>query len=148
MVGINAAIATAGQSMGGESGNIGVGFAIPMDEVMPIVDQMAKGETPTHARLGVAVGVAQGAQGQPGAVSDEGAQIQEVNAGSTAQNAGIEKGDVITKVDDHLITDADSLIATIRSYRPGDQVTVTYVRDGETKTAQLTLDSDSQASNS
>jgi putative serine protease PepD len=148
VVGINAAIATAGQTMGGESGNIGVGFAIPMDEVMPIVDQMAKGETPTHARLGVAVGVAPGAQGQPGAMSDEGAQIQEVNAGSTAQNAGIEKGDVITKVDDHLITDADSLIATIRSYRPGDQVTVTYVRDGETKTAQLTLDSDSQASNS
>ena len=71
-----------------------------------------------------------------------------MNAGSTAEHAGITKGDVITKVDDHLITDADSLIATIRSYRPGDQVTVTYVRGGETKTAQLTLDSDSEASNS
>jgi len=55
---------------------------------------------------------------------------------------------VITKVDDHLITDADSLVATVRSYRPGDQVTVTYQRGGETKTAQLTLDSDSEASNS
>ena len=148
VVGINASIATAGQTVGGESGNIGVGFAIPMDEVMPIVDQMAKGETPTHARLGVSVGVAAGAQGQPGLESDEGAQIQEVNAGSTAENAGITKGDVITKVDDHLITDADSLVATIRSYRPGDQVTVTYVRGGETKTAELTLDSDSEASNS
>ena len=80
--------------------------------------------------------------------SSDGAQIQEVNAGSTAADAGIDKGDVVTKVDDHLITDADSLVATIRSYRPGDQVTVTYVRDGETKTAQLTLDSDSEASNS
>ena len=148
VVGINASIATAGQSVGGESGNIGVGFAIPMDEVMPIVDQMAKGETPTHARLGVSVGVTPGAQGQPGLESDEGAQIQQVNAGSTAENAGITKGDVITKVDDHLITDADSLVATIRSYRPGDKVTVTYVRGGETKTAQLTLDSDSEASNS
>jgi len=148
VVGINASIATAGQSAGGESGNIGVGFAIPMDEVMPIIDQMAKGETPTHARLGVSVGVAAGAQGQQGLESDEGAQIQEVNAGSTAENAGITKGDVITKVDDHLITGADSLIATIRSYRPGDQVTVTYVRGGETKTAQLTLDSDAEASNS
>ncbi len=148
VVGINAAIATAGQSMDGESGNIGVGFAIPIDEVMPIVDQMANGETPTHARLGVSVGVAAGAQGQPGIESDEGAQIQDVNAGSTAENAGIAKGDVITKVDDHLITDADSLIATIRSYRPGDKVTVTYVHDGQTKTAELTLDSDSEASNS
>ena len=71
-----------------------------------------------------------------------------MNAGSTAENAGITKGDVITKVDDHLITGADSLIATIRSYRPGDQVTVTYQRDGQDKTAQLTLDSDSEASNS
>ena len=97
-------------------------------------------------RLGV--GVAAEPQGQPGIESDEGAQIQEVNAGSTAADAGIAKGDVITKVDDHLITDADSLVATIRSYRPGDKVTVTYVRDGETKTAELTLDSDSEASNS
>ena len=71
-----------------------------------------------------------------------------MNAGSTAANAGIEQGDVVTKVDDHLITDADSLVATIRSYRPGDQVTVTYTHGGETKTAQLTLDSDSEASNS
>ncbi|MDX6371184.1 MAG: putative serine protease PepD [Nocardioidaceae bacterium] len=148
VVGINAAIATAGQTTGGQSGNIGVGFAIPMDEVMPIVDQMAKGETPTHARLGVSVGVSAGTQGQSGLQNDEGAQIQDVNAGSTAEHAGITKGDVITKVDDHLITDADSLVATIRSYRPGDQVTVTYVRGGETKTAQLTLDSDSGASNS
>jgi putative serine protease PepD len=152
VVGINASIATAGQSVDGESGNIGVGFAIPIDEVMPIVDQMAKGETPTHARLGVQVSNVGATQGQLGGEAEEssgdGAQIQEVNTGSTAADAGIDKGDVITKVDDHLITDADSLVATIRSYRPGDQVTVTYVRDGETKTAQLTLDSDSEASNS
>ncbi|QIG41783.1 PDZ domain-containing protein [Nocardioides anomalus] len=146
VVGINAAIATAGQSAGGESGNIGVGFAIPMDEVMPIVAQMAKGETPTHARLGVSV--AQSSAQQDGATLSDGATIQQVNDGSTAQKAGIAAGDVITKVDDHLITDADSLIATIRSYRPGDQVTVTYTHEGQAKTATLTLDSDSEASNS
>jgi putative serine protease PepD len=151
VVGINASIATAGQSAGGESGNIGVGFAIPIDEVMPIVDQMAKGETPTHARLGVQVsnvGATAGQLGDEAESSGDGAQIQEVSSGSTAADAGIDKGDVITKVDDHLITDADSLVATIRSYRPGDQVTVTYERDGETRTAQLTLDSDSESSNS
>ena len=147
VVGINAAIATAGSSTGGESGNIGVGFAIPIDEVLPIVDQMAKGETPTHARLGVSVANV-GAEDQGGIESDEGASIQDVNAGSTAEHAGIAAGDVITKVDDHLITDADSLVATIRSYRPGDTVTVTYQHDGATKTAELTLDSDSEASNS
>ena len=99
---------------------------------MPIVDQMAKGETPTHARLGVSVSnVGATEQRQTGAEVGDGAQIQEVNAGSTAADAGIDKGDVITKIDDHLITDADSLVATIRSYRPGDTVTVTYVHDGD-----------------
>jgi putative serine protease PepD len=146
VVGINASIATAGESAGGQSGNIGVGFAIPMDEVMPIVDEMAKGETPTHARLGVSVAAT--SQSPDGIQSDNGASIEKVNAGSTAESAGIAPGDVITKVDDHLITDADSLIATIRSYRPGDKVTVTYVHDGQTKTADLTLDSDQEASNS
>ena len=53
VVGINSSIRTAGRATGGERGSIGLGFAIPIDEVMPIVDQMAKGETPTHARLGV-----------------------------------------------------------------------------------------------
>jgi putative serine protease PepD len=152
VVGLNSAIATAGQTVGGESGNIGVGFAIPMDEVMPIVDQMSKGETPTHARLGVSVSnvgaSAQTAPGQDSGSSSDGAQIQDVNAGSTAADAGIAKGDVIIKIDDHLISDADSLVATIRSYRPGDQVTVTYQHNGQDKTAQLTLDSDAEASNS
>jgi putative serine protease PepD len=140
VVGINAAIATAGQGTGGESGNIGVGFAIPMDEVIPIVDEMSKGEAPTHARLGVSVSASDTSPN--GLASDEGASIEKVNAGSTAANAGIAEGDVITKVDDHLITDADSLIATIRSYRPGDEVKVTYTRDGDEKTVTLKLDSD------
>jgi putative serine protease PepD len=112
---------------------------------------MVNGETPTHARLGISVsdvGARPGGAGAEVTESSEGAQIQEVTSGSTADSAGLAQGDVITKVDDHLITDADSLVATIRSYRPGDQVTVTYVRGGETKTAQLTLDSDSAASNS
>jgi putative serine protease PepD len=150
VVGINASIATAGQTADSQSGSIGLGFAIPIDEVMPIVDQMAKGETPTHARLGVSVSNigANSPQAQSGAVVGDGAEIQEVSAGSTAADAGIQKGDVITKVDDQLITDADSLVATIRSYRPGDKVTVTYVRDGQTKTAELSLDSDADTSNS
>ena len=55
---------------------------------------------------------------------------------------------MITKVDDHLITDSDSLVATIRSYRPGDSVTVTYTRGGYTHTVQVTLDSDAATTNS
>jgi putative serine protease PepD len=150
VVGINSSIRTASSTQG-EAGSIGLGFAIPMDEVMPIVDQMVKGETPTHARLGISVsdvGAQQGQPQQPGAEVTDGAQVQDVNAGSTAADAGLQKGDVITKVDDHLITGADSLVATIRSYRPGDKVSVTYEQGGDTKTVTLELDSDASSSNS
>ncbi|WP_205473982.1 S1C family serine protease [Nocardioides sp. SYSU D00038] len=152
VVGINSSIRTASSGMSQEGGSIGLGFAIPIDEVLPIVDQMREGETPTHARLGVTVsdvGVRPGQgpgqeQGpdQGAEVLAQGAQIQEVGDGSTAAESGLEAGDVITKIDDRVITGADSLVATIRSYRPGDTVTVTYVRDGETSTTELTLDSD------
>ena len=137
VVGIDAAIKTTSTSTTDQGGSIGLGFAIPIDEVMPIVDQMVKGETPTHARLGITVSDVANPTGAP-----EGAQIQQVTPGSTGADAGLARGDVITKVDDHLISSADSLVATIRSYRPGDTVTVTYQRDGDTRTARLQLDSD------
>jgi putative serine protease PepD len=145
VVGINASIQTTSSSSTAQGGSIGLGFAIPIDEVMPIVDQMVHGETPTHARLGITVS---NVASRAGAEVTEGAQVREVANGSTAQDAGLVSGDVITKVDDHQITSADSLVATIRAYRPGDDVSVTYVHDGSTETAHLTLGSDAETSNS
>jgi putative serine protease PepD len=144
VVGIDAAIQTATDTTTqGEPGSIGLGFAIPIDEVLPIVQEMIKGETPTHARLGISVeNAANGSQ-----ITD-GAKIQQVNNGSAAQNAGLKAGDVITKVDDHLITSSDSLVATIRSFRPGQKVTVTYTRGGTLHTVTATLDSDAATTNS
>ena len=138
VIGINSSIRTAASQSpygSGEAGSIGLGFAIPIDEVMPIVDQMAKGETPTHARLGIQVG-------DPQTPDETGAVVREVTPGSTADKAGLAPGDVISKVDDQRISDANSLVATIRSYRPGDTVSVTWTSDGEEQTAQLVLDSD------
>jgi putative serine protease PepD len=143
LVGINSSIRTSSSSTE-QGGSIGLGFAIPIDEVNPIVEQMINGETPTHARLGIQVSDVADSAGTGAAT--EGAQIQEVTSGSTADSAGLQEGDVITKVDDNLITGADSLVATIRSYRPGDTVTVTYERDGDTRTAELELDSDASGS--
>jgi putative serine protease PepD len=143
VVGIDSSIRTSSSSASEQGGSIGLGFAIPIDEVMPIVEQMIKGETPTHARLGISVS---DIANRPGAQVNEGAEIQEVTNGSTADSAGLHQGDVITKVDDKLITGADSLVATIRSYRPGDEVTVTFERDGDTQTARLELDSDATSS--
>ncbi len=139
VVGINSSIRTAAsQSAYGQqeqSGSIGLGFAIPIDEVMPIVDQMAQGETPTHARLGIRI-----------SDDEAGAKIEQVTSGSTAADAGIQSGDVITSIDGQKITGADSLVATIRSYRPGDQVAVTWTRGGQSQDASVTLDSDATSS--
>jgi putative serine protease PepD len=144
VVGIDAAIQTATDTTtSGEPGSIGLGFAIPIDEVLPIVQEMIKGETPTHARLGIGVENA-----STSGTIGEGAKIQKVDTGSAAEAAGLKAGDVITKVDSHLITSSDSLVATIRSYRPGDSVTVTYTRGGSSHTVQATLDSDATTTNS
>lgn len=139
VIGINSSIRTAsdGQFGGGSGGSIGLGFAIPLKNVMPIVDQLRKGETPTHARLGVTVG---DAASNDGLVS--GAQIQTVEAGSAAEQAGIKSGDVVTKVGDISITGRESLVATIRGMRPGDSVTVTVLRGQDTHELKATLDSD------
>ncbi len=141
VVGINASIRPSDNG----GGSIGLGFAIPIDEVLPIVEQMKDGETPTHARLGITV---QDAATTSGAEITDGAKIQEITNGSAADDAGLEQGDVITRIDDHLVNGSDSLVATVRSYRPGDQVEVTYERDGETDTTTLTLGSDADTSSS
>jgi putative serine protease PepD len=135
VVGINSSIRT---SSTGSDGSIGLGFSIPIDSVLPIVEQMTKGEEPSHARIGVSVA----AEGAPGSESATGAVIQEVTPDSAAAEAGLEPGDVVTQVDDTRISGADSLIATIRSYRPGDTVTLTWTRDGEEQSAEVVLDSD------
>jgi putative serine protease PepD len=136
VVGINSSIRTS--SSMGEGGSIGLGFAIPIDKVLPIVEQLRNGETPTHARLGVTVTDATSKNGLL-----TGAGIDTVNSGSAAEEAGLQHGDVVTKVGDDPITGAESLVATIRGYRPGDQVTLTIVRGGDQKkTIDATLDSD------
>ncbi len=130
LVGINASIRTPDGS-DPNAGSIGLGFAIPIDEIAPIIEQLRAGETPTHARLGIEVGTA-----------ENGAAVGSIEDGSAAAKAGLEEGDVITRIGDHVIDSAGSLVATIRSYRPGDEVTITYLRDGKPQTTQLRLGSD------
>ena len=146
VIGINSSIRTAssGLGSGGEGGSIGLGFAIPIGTVWPVVQQLVKGETPTHARLGVSVTDASSNNGLL-----TGAGIESVNSGSAAEKAGLKRGDVVTKVDSDVITGSDSLVATIRGHRPGDTVTLTVVESGnKTRTVRVTLDSDEGSASS
>jgi putative serine protease PepD len=140
VVGINSSIRSSSSSMG-QGGSIGLGFAIPLDEVLPIVDQLRNGEAPTHAQLGVTV---TDAASEEGLLS--GAGVTEVNPGSAADEAGLRRGDVIVKVDDRTVTDASSLVATIRGHRPGDTATLSVVRGEERLEVEATLDSDDRLS--
>jgi len=141
VVGVNSSIRTADGSTD-SGGSIGLGFAIPIDEVLPIVNQIIDGQKPTHARLAVSVSDVQGD------TLSQGAQVQTVQGGGAADKAGLQKGDVITKVDDEVIDSSESLVATIRGHRPDDKVTLTYVRGGQTHTTTATLGSDASSSQS
>ena len=141
VVGINSSIRTASSSSD-TGGSIGLGFSIPIDEVLPIVNQITDEQTPTHARLGVTV------SDVSGTTLNQGAQLRSIESGGAAEKAGLENGDVITKVDGDLVDGSESLVATIRGHRPGDTVTITYVRDGKTRTTTASLGSDENTQDS
>jgi putative serine protease PepD len=138
IVGINAAIATpntGGLQIPGQdtqSGSIGIGFAIPSDEVSRIAAELISTGKATHAVIGVKVSSQQNS-------STTGATLNSVDANSPAAKAGLKAGDVVTKVDNQRIDNADALIAAVRSHAPGEKVSVTYLRNGQSNTVQITL---------
>jgi putative serine protease PepD len=129
LVGINSAIATVGGATG-QSGNIGIGFAIPVDQATRIADELIADGTASYARIGAEVGDAQ----------DGGAQLGTIEQGSAAEEAGLEAGDVVTRLDEQVVDGADALVSAVRSAVPGSTVELTYVRDGDERTVQVTLD--------
>jgi membrane-associated protease RseP (regulator of RpoE activity) len=138
VVGINQSIATAGSNSGGlgqqsAAGNIGIGFAIPVDEAQRVAQQLLKGQTVTHAVLGVSASD----------VTGGGARIEAVTASSGAAKAGLQVGDVVTKVDSTTVSDATELTAAIRAHSAGDRVQLTYTRSGSSHTTTATLGSGS-----
>lgn len=135
LIGVNSAIASMGggaqDSPGGQSGSIGLGFAIPADQAKRIADELVSTGTATHASLGVQLG------DDPTA---HGAAVAGVVVDGPAAAAGLPSGVVVTKVDDHAIDSADALVAAVRSKAPGDNVTLTYVNaSGASQTVRVTL---------
>jgi putative serine protease PepD len=127
VVGVNTAIATSGSS----SGNIGVGFAIPINTAKLVAQQLIKTGKATHAFLGVSVADAMG--------NASGAVVSSITAGSPADKAGLKEGDLITKINGTVVDDAESLVGVIRSSRPGDKMAIVYTRNGGESTIAVTL---------
>ena len=136
VVGVNSAIATnGGGTTDGAAGNIGVGFAIPVEQVRITADQILKTGEARYPVIGAQVGGT-----DSGDVN--GAYLDEVLADTPAQEAGLEAGDVVVEVDGQRVVDGISLIVNIRSHQPGESVEFVYLRDGAERTTTIELDSE------
>ncbi len=135
LVGINSSIAALGSS-GGQSGSIGIGFAIPVAEVQSIAKQLIDTGSAQHAYLGV---TPQSGSASDGSSTRAGAEITSVGAGTPAEKAGIRKGDVIVAVNGDPVDSAESLVGYIREQSVGSTVKLTVLRGGARQELQATL---------
>jgi S1-C subfamily serine protease len=142
VVGVDSAIASLStdQIGGQQSGSIGLGFAIPINEAKRIAGQIITQGFSTHAIIGVTLNPR---------YSGSGAQIDTSSSGSTpavdpkgpAGKAGLHPGDIIVAVDGQKVTSADELIVAIRSHVPRQRLTLTYTRSGQSRTVTVVLGS-------
>ncbi|MGW0804552.1 S1C family serine protease [Nonomuraea sp. NPDC002799] len=124
LVGINTAIAS--DAAGG-----GVGFAIPVNTAKQVSQQLIDSGKVSHAFLGVSVTDATG--DVPGAL------IRQVTSGSPAEKAGLQQGDLITKIGDKAVDGGDTVVGQVRGFKPGQEVKITYMRDGKAAEVTVTL---------
>jgi putative serine protease PepD len=136
LVGINSAIASLGSSSGGQSGSIGIGFAIPVNEATSIAKQLIDSGTATHAYLGV---TPKDGSASDGSATRAGAEVTSVGDGTPADKAGLEEGDVIVAVNGERVESADSLVGHVREKSTGDEVTLTVLRGGKSLEIKATL---------
>ncbi|MFL6055822.1 MAG: S1C family serine protease [Actinoallomurus sp.] len=145
VIGVNSAIATlGGQALGGngqQSGSIGLGFAIPSNQVKRVAEQLIKGGKVVHPIIGACMDMSY--QGSGARIATSGSTTQckggSITPGGPAEKAGLKPGDVITSFGGKPIGGADELIVAIRSKSPGDTVQIAYTRAGQSRTVPLTL---------
>ncbi|MDQ6642591.1 MAG: trypsin-like peptidase domain-containing protein [Actinomycetota bacterium] len=130
VVGMNSAIASIGTTGSDQSGNIGVGFAIPVEQVEITADQILRTGKAEYPVIGANV------KSTP---NIDGAQITGVTNGDPAEAAGLRVGDLVTEVDGKPITNSIGLVVAIRSHVRGDKLALTVKRGGSTKTLTLKL---------
>jgi putative serine protease PepD len=138
IIGVNVAIASAGSSSSSstQSGNIGVGFSIPINQAKRVAEEIISTGKATHGQLGLSV-----QDKTSGSSSDftAGAEVASVTSGSAADKAGLKAGEVVTGLAGRTVTDASELTAAAREQAAGSTVKITFQRDGGEQTADITL---------
>jgi putative serine protease PepD len=134
VIGVNSAIASLGSSLGSQSGSIGLGFAIPINQARKTADQLIKNGKATYPVIGVAIDMNYTGVGALIAKS-----ASAILPGGPAAKAGLRAGDLITAIDGQKINAPEELIVEIRTHNVGDAVTITYIRGTKTNTSKLIL---------
>ncbi|MBU6277751.1 MAG: trypsin-like peptidase domain-containing protein [Actinomycetales bacterium] len=129
VIGVNSAIATLAL---GEGGSIGLGFAIPVNSVRRIADEIITTGSSSTPIIGVTLDLS---------FTDSGARLRDVNPGGPSELAGLLTGDIIVRVNDRIIDDATELVVAIRSFAPGDTISLGYLRNGQEGSVNVTLGS-------
>jgi len=138
LIGINTLIKTTSGS------SAGVGFAIPVDTALDIAVQLMEGKTASHPFLGVSTQTIDAVSAQQFRLPvDSGAYIIEIVAGSPADTAGLQKGDIIVKVGSRTVSTSEDVFAAVRSQRAGDTITVEFYRGDRLESVEVTLVNDS-----
>ena len=134
LVGINS------QILSPSGGSIGIGFAIPSDMAQNVMQQLIKTGSVRRARMGVTVqGVTSDLAQSLGLKEVRGALVSNVEGGSPAAKAGIERGDVILTLNGEPVSDSNTLRNRVASSQPGSTANVTLLRDGREQTKQVVL---------
>lgn len=142
VIGINSAIRAAdtGGAEGSQSGSIGLGFAIPINQGKRVAEELINTGKATHPVIGVSLDMKY--TGDGARVGDKGKDgTPSVTPDGPSAKAGVKPGDVITKVDGQRVHSGEELIVKIRSHRPGDTLELTLTRAGQERSLTLTLGS-------
>jgi len=134
VVGINSAIATTGSGFGGQSGSIGLGFAIPINQARKTADQLIKNGSSTYPIMGVSLDLRYSGVGAK--IPDEAGSV---TPNGPAARAGIKPGDVIIEIAGKAVNTADEAIIKVRSLNVGDKIKIKFKREGVTKEVSLVL---------
>ena len=134
VIGVNSAIASLGSSFSGQSGSIGLGFAIPINQARKTAEQLIKTGTSTHPIMGLSLDER---------FTGPGAKVADVAGsvvpGSPAANAGIRAGDIIVAIDGNPVNSAQEAIVAVRSHSVGDVITVELNRGSKSIQVSLKL---------
>jgi Do/DeqQ family serine protease len=140
LIGMNTAIISGSSGFGGEAGNIGIGFAVPVNLAKNVMDQIIKTGKVTRGYIGVTLQPLTPELAQQFGLKDtHGAVVTDVNPGGPGEKAGLKSGDIITAINGSKVQDSNELTLAVTQHTPGETVSLDVFRNGQPQKIGVTL---------